>query len=78
MDHHSGGSRSLDLLGGLLAFVLSAIMGCAFLLVVNTTHDIFSGAALANGLPSVTAVKSQISSKVRYVRLQISTLTFDI
>ena len=77
MGQRKSGSKPLDLVGGVLAFVLSAIMGVAFVLVVNKTHDLFSSAALEHLVPELTAVKSQIGSKVRYVKSQISNLRFD-
>jgi hypothetical protein len=42
-----GGSRPLSLIGGLMAFVLSAVMGVGFVVLVDKTHDLFSGAAFA-------------------------------
>lgn len=56
MSQSNSGSRSLGLVGGLLAFVLSAIMGVAFVMVVNKTHDLFSSAVFEDGVPNVAAV----------------------
>ena len=39
------GSRHLSLIGGLMAFVLSAVMGVGFVMLVDKTHDLFAGAA---------------------------------
>lgn len=35
-------TRALGLMRALLAFALSAVMGVAFVLLVNKTHDLFS------------------------------------
>ena len=38
-------SRPLGSIGGLVAFVLSAAMGVAFVMLVDKTHNLFSGGA---------------------------------
>ena len=67
----NSGSRPLGMMSSLLAFALSAVLGLAFVLVVNKTHDLFSSDAFAVGVPSVTTLKAQIISNVRYLKSQI-------
>jgi hypothetical protein len=55
MGKRNSGSRPLSLMSALLAFALSAAMGVAFVMVVNKTHDLFSSAAFADGVPNVAA-----------------------
>jgi hypothetical protein len=64
MGQRNSGSRSLGLAGGLLAFVLSAIMGVAFVMVVEKTHELFSADAFAGGflVGAVSNFKSEISN----------------
>ena len=50
----SGRSRRLEFFGVLLAFVLSAAMGVAFVALVDKTHDLFSGAA--GTVPAVAGI----------------------
>jgi len=45
MEKRISGPRPMGPLSALLAFGLSALLGVAFVLVVNKTHDLFSGAA---------------------------------
>jgi hypothetical protein len=51
----NSGSRPLSLVSALSAFALSAAMGAAFVMVVNKTHDLFSSATFADGVPNVAA-----------------------
>jgi len=67
----NSGPRPLGMMSALLAFVLSAAMGLAFVMVVFKTHDLFSSPAFENGVPNVTALKTQIISNVRYLKSQI-------
>jgi hypothetical protein len=78
MGKRNSGSRPLGMMSALLAFALSAAMGLAFVIVVNKTHDLFSGAAFADGIPNVAALKAQIISNVRYLKSQISDSTSEI
>ena len=39
------GSKPLGLINGFTAFVLSAVMGVGFVMLVDKTHDLFSGVA---------------------------------
>jgi hypothetical protein len=71
MGKQNNGPRPMGVMSALLAFALSAVMGLAFVMVVNKTHDLFSSTAFTEGLPNVTALKAQIASNVRYLRFQI-------
>lgn len=55
------GSRALNAMRSLPAFVLSAILGIGFVAVVNRTHDLFAG-SLSDKLQFVDVVPG-ISSK---------------
>lgn len=45
----SNGSRTFNFISNLLAFVLSAVMGIAFVMLVDKTHDLFSDFTLQVG-----------------------------
>ena len=52
MGRLNSGSRPLGVMKALLAFVLSAAMGVAFVMLVNKTHYLFSRAAFEDGSPT--------------------------
>lgn len=71
MDKQNNGPRPMGMMSALLAFALSAVMGLAFVVVVNKTHDLFSSAAFTEGIPNVSVLKAQVVSNVRYLRFEI-------
>ena len=55
MENPNGRTRPFGLIGSLLAFALSAVLGIGFILLVNKTHDLFSNAAFEQGIPNLVA-----------------------
>jgi hypothetical protein len=55
MENPNGRSRPFGLIGSLLAFALSAVLGIAFVLLVNKTHDLFSSSVFERGIPQLVA-----------------------